>query len=113
VVDTLRTKANECFAVIATSSGTVLQGNMTMRETSRYVYKPTVSVADRSMELAVQVDFGAHTTVKKKPDGGFYILVAEAVPAGANAAKVTIYAAGSAKRSWANGTNTSCPDLNG
>ena len=44
------------------------------------------------MELAVQVDFGAHTTVqKKKPDGGFFILVADAVPAGASAAKVTIY----------------------
>ena len=121
VIDTLGKKANECLAVTATSSGTVFQGNMAMRETSTSVYKPTVSLADQRMELAVQVDFGAHTTVQKKPDGGFYILVAEAVPAGANAAKVTIYRGrlgkaeqiGNAIREWASGASSSCPKLDG
>jgi uncharacterized protein YceK len=121
VVDTLSRKANECLAVTATSSGTVFQGNMAMRETSSSVYKPTVSVTGQAMELAVQVDFGAHTTIQKKPDGGFYIVVADAVPAGASGAKVTIYRGGLGKakeigaaiHDWATGASTSCPNLNG
>jgi hypothetical protein len=121
VVDTLRKKANECLAVTTTSSGTVFQGNMAMRETSQSVYKPTVSVTDRGMELAVQVDFGAHTTIQKKPEGGFYILVADAAPAGAKTTKVTIYRGslggakeiGSAVRGWATGASSACPKLNG
>jgi hypothetical protein len=88
--------------------------------TSFDVARPYQQVVD-TLELAVQVDFGAHTTVQKKPDGGFYILIAEAVPAGTGGAKVTIYRGrlgkaeqiGAAIRDWANGTNTSCPDLNG
>lgn len=120
VVDTLRTKSTECLAVTATSSGTVFQGNMPMRETATSVYKPTVSIAGERMELAVQVDFGAHTTVQKKPDGGFYIVVADAVPAGAGA-KVTIYRGRLGKaaeietaiRDWATGASTSCPELGG
>lgn len=121
VVATLRKKSTECLAVSTTSSGTVFQGNMATRETSHSVYKPTLSATDGKMELAVQVDFGAHTTVQKKPEGGFYILVADAVPAGANATKLTIYRGslggakeiGNAIRGWATGTSSSCPNLNG
>jgi len=121
VVDTLRKKANECLAVTTTSSGTVFQGNMAMRETSTSVYKPTVSVTGQALELAVQVDFGAHTTIQKKPDGGFYIVVADTVPAGANGTKVTIYRGGLGKakeigaaiHDWATGASSTCPNLNG
>lgn len=121
VVETLRKKSDECLAVATTSSGTVFQGNMTMRETSHSVYKPTLSMAEGQMELAVQVDFGEHTTIGQKPPGGFYILIADAVPAGAKATKVTIYRGslgrakeiGSAVRAWAAGTSLECPDLTG
>lgn len=121
VVDTLRKKANECLAVATTSSGTVFQGNMATRETSHSVYKPTVSVAGQTMQLAVQVDFGPHAVVQKVPEGGFYILVADATPAGTKATKVTIYHGklgkakeiGAAVRGWATGTSASCPNLNG
>lgn len=121
VRETLRKKADECLAVATTSSGTVFQGNMMMRENSRAAYKPTVSTTDRGMELAVQVDFGEHTTVQKKPEGGFYILVVDAAPAGATATKLTIYrgSLGKAKeiaaaiRSWAIGESSACPNLNG
>ena len=121
VVETLRRKSNECLAVSTISSGTVFQGNMAMRETSHAVYKPTLSAADGKMELAVQVDFGAHTTIQKKPDGGFYILVADAAPAGAKATTLTIYRGGlggakeigNAIRGWATGTSSVCPNLSG
>ena len=68
VVETLRKKSDECLAVTATSSGTVFQGNMTMRETSTSAYKPTLSVADQRTELAVQVDFGVALDDPDAPD---------------------------------------------
>jgi hypothetical protein len=121
VAETLRKKANECLAVATSSTGTVMQGNMAMRETSHALYKPTLSMTEQQMELAVQVDFGAHTTIQKKPDGGFYILVADAVPAGANTTKVTIYRGvlgkakdiGSAIHDWSTGASSTCPNLGG
>jgi hypothetical protein len=69
----------------------------------------------------VQVDFGEHTTVQQKPEGGFYILVADTMPTGANATKVTIYRGGIGKakeiaaavRAWATGASSTCPNLNG
>ncbi|HEY0686682.1 MAG TPA: hypothetical protein VGD45_30360 [Steroidobacter sp.] len=119
VVETLRKKSNECLAVATSSSGPVFQGNMTMTETTRSAYKPSLSVADGQTELAVQVDFGPHTTIGKKPEGGFYILVADAAPAGASATKVTIYRGsmgrakeiGAAVRGWATGASLDCPNL--
>jgi hypothetical protein len=117
VTETLRLKATECLAVSTTKSGMVSQGNMRVRETLNSVYKPTVSVTGQEMELAVQVDFGK--TIPRRPEGGIYILVADAIPAGANATKVTIYRGklgqgkeiGSAIRDWAEGTSSTCPNL--
>lgn len=119
VVATLRKKSDECLAVATTSSGTVFQGNTPVRETSHSVYKPALSDANGQMELAVQVDFGAHSTIGQKPPGGFYILVADAAASGANATKVTIYRGSlgrakeisSAVRGWATGTSLDCPKL--
>lgn len=121
VADTLRKKANECLAVTAESSGPVFQGNMLMTEHSRSVYKPTVTETEAGMELALQVDFGSRTTPQKVPEGGFYILIADAAPAGNNATKLTIYRGSLAKakeidhaiRAWAKGESSSCPKLSG
>lgn len=121
VVDTLRKKANECLAVATTSSGTVFQGNTPTRETSHAVYKPTLAATDNKTELAVQIDFGEHVLVQKVPEGGMYILVAEAVPVDAQTTKVTIYRGKLGKaqdiddaiRSWVKGTGSSCPNLGG
>jgi len=121
VVETLRKKSQECLAVATTSSGTVFQGNMAMRETSHAVYKPTLAASDNKTELAVQIDFGEHVLVQKVPEGGMYILVAEAAPVDARTTKVTIYRGKIGKaqdiddaiRSWVQGTSSSCPNLGG
>lgn len=120
VVETLRKKANECLAVVATSSGPVFQGNTMVTEHSRAAYKPTISATGERLELAVQVDFGQHTMIQKVPPGGMYILVADAVPAG-QGTKLTIYRGkigkateiGGAIRQWSTGQGTACPDLKG
>lgn len=121
VVETLRKKANECLKVATTSSGTVFQGSTAVREQSRAVYTPTLTMKQPGMELAIQVDFGEHTTMQKTPIGGFYILVADAMPAGEKVTKLTIYRGslgrakeiGSAIRAWVTGASSTCPDLNG
>ena len=120
VVESLRNRANECLAVVTTSSGPVFQGNTMVTEHSRAAYKPTLSTNSQGLELAVQVDFGAHTMVQKVPPGGMYILVAEASPSGAGT-KLTIYRGkvgrakeiGSAIRQWVTGESSACPELKG
>lgn len=120
VADTLKKKANECLAITAVSSGPVFQGNTVVTENTRTVYKPTVTVTDSSLELAVQADFGSHTTpFQKVPHGGFYVLLADVAPSGKNATKLTIYRGSLAKakeidnaiRAWVRGESSSCPDL--
>lgn len=70
------------------------------------------------MELAVQVDFGAHTTVQKTPDGGFYILAADC-SAGRRRRREghgLAWRLGKTEgietsvRDWATGVSTNCPD---
>lgn len=120
VIESLRNRADACLAVTTTSSAPVFQGNTMVTEHSRSAYKPTISTSPQGMELAVQVDFGAHTMIQKVPPGGMYILVADAVPAGAGT-KVTIYRGtvgrakeiGGAIRQWATGESSACPDLKG
>jgi hypothetical protein len=119
VADTLRKKAQECLTVTAHSSGPVFQGNTVVTEHSRTTYKPTVTETEGRTELAVQADFGNSTPLQKPPKDGFYVLVADATPAGTNATRITIYrgSLGKAKeidnaiRAWARGESTACPNL--
>jgi len=119
VADRLRRKANECLAVTINSSANVFQGNMMVTERSRSTYTPTVTVTPEATELALQVEFG-NTPFTKKPKDGLYLLVADAVPVGKNATKLTIYrgtigkgkAIGDALRAWATAERSVCPDLN-
>jgi hypothetical protein len=119
VADTLQKKAKECLAITAVSSGPVFQGNTLVTEHSRATYKPTVTISEAGLELAVQADFGRTTPLQKTPEGGFYVLLADVAPAGQNATKLTIYrgSLGKAKeidnaiRAWAKGESSACPDL--
>jgi hypothetical protein len=120
VVEALRSRADTCLAVVATSSGPVFQGNTMVTEHSRAAYKPTISATRERLELAVQVDFGEHTMIQKVPPGGMYILVADAIPAG-KGTKLTIYRGkvgkateiGGAIRQWSTGQSSACPKLSG
>jgi hypothetical protein len=119
VAETLRKKANECLAVTVVSEGNVYQGNMMVKERSLQIYKPTVNVTKDATELSLQVGNGKMNPVQKHPKDGYYILVADATPAG-RGTKVTIYRGkwGKGKdvdeaiRGWANGERLACPDLN-
>jgi hypothetical protein len=82
-------------------------------------YKPTVKVSAANAELHVQqAHRGNVIGVSKEPDGGYFILVADARPAGAGKTRIDLYRPtmghGSliqAVRTWAAGTGTTCPNL--
>lgn len=84
-------------------------------------YKPTVRVSGTGAELHVQLSHrGNVINVSKEPDGGYYLLVADAHPMSASMTRVDLYrptighaALVQAVRNWAAGTQTACPDLAG
>ena len=82
-------------------------------------YKPTVVVTDARAELHVQRKYTSGViSPRKEPEGGHYMLVADATPIDRGRSKIDIYgptkgadAMIKAVTAWANGTSTGCPDL--
>lgn len=82
-------------------------------------YKPTVVVREDKAELHVQMlhEQGV-LNVSKVPDGGYYLLVADAQPVGQDKTRIDLYrpAIGhgvlvKAVKGWATGEHVGCPDL--
>lgn len=81
-------------------------------------YKPTVMVNGDKAELHVQQHMDNTLKIYKEPEGGYYLLVADAYPVSKNKTRVDLYrpAIGSkvlikAVKGWATGNNNGCPDL--
>ena len=82
-------------------------------------YKPTVLVSEKKAELHVQFhhDQGV-VNVSKEPDGGYFLLVADASPVNQSKTRIDLYRPSmghgvliQAVRNWATGDNVGCPDL--
>jgi hypothetical protein len=83
-------------------------------------YKPTVLVSRQRLELHVQRHYqgGGVIIPGKEPEGGLYLLVADAFALDASRTRLDIYAptVGSdplirAVKGWATGENVGCPDM--
>jgi hypothetical protein len=82
-------------------------------------YKPTVLVTEKKAELHVQQHHEQGVvTVSKEPEGGYYLLVADARPINKNRTRVDLYRPSmgfsvltQAVKNWATGENVGCPDL--
>jgi hypothetical protein len=80
-------------------------------------YKPTVHVSASGAELQVQISQrGNIINVSKEPEGGFYLLVADARSVSAAKTRIDLYhpTIGHAQlvqavRAWASGTSVDCP----
>ena len=115
VARTFQTKAPECLNVsIRTVSSTYMSYQVIVT-----TYKPTVVVNGDSAELHVQFhhDQGV-MNVTKEPEGGYYLLVADLFPAGANRTRVDLYRPSMGHdvlikgvKGWAKSDNAGCPDL--
>ena len=82
-------------------------------------YKPTVLVTEKKAELHVQQHHEQGVVnVSKEPDGGYYLMVADARPITTNRTRIDLYrpsmgfgVLSQAIKNWATGENVGCPDL--
>ena len=109
-------RAPECLSVsVRTTSQT-----STSYQVITSIYKPTVVVGKDRAELHVQREFKGSgvITVGNPPQGGPYIIVADAYPLPGNRTKLQLIAPSKGQdvviraiKSWASGENLGCPDL--
>lgn len=115
VAATFRRKAPECLNVTVrtvSQTGTSYQNILT-------AYKPTVVVTGERAELHVQQHHKTGViSPSKPPEGGFYIVVADAYPMPGNRTRIQLYGPSKgydvlyrAIRGWASGDNLGCPDM--
>lgn len=82
-------------------------------------YKPTVLVTEKRAEIHLQRHYERGViTPGKEPEGGHYMLVADATPLDRNRTRIDIYAPKMgadavirAISAWAKGESTGCPDM--
>ena len=115
VAATFRKKAPECLNV---------KVEMTERSATSYhvvltAYNPTVVVSDQRAELHVQQHHEKGVlNVTEEPDGGYYLLVADAYPIENNRTRLELFGPSRgydvlirAVKGWASGENLGCPDM--
>jgi hypothetical protein len=116
VARTFQAKAPECLSV---SVRTVSQ-TATSYQNILATYKPTVRIGAQKAEIHVQRHYqgGGVIIPGKEPEGGLYVLVADATPIDRNRTRVDIYAPTRgadamirAITGWATGENVGCPDM--
>ena len=82
-------------------------------------YKPTVRVSAQRAELHLQQHHEKGVmNVTQEPEGGYYLLVADAYPLAKNRSRIEIFGPSmghdvliNAIKGWATGKNIGCPDL--
>ena len=115
VAATFRKKAPECLNV---------KVEMTERSSTSYhvvvtAYKPTVVVNNERAELHVQQTHEKGVlNVTEVPDGGYYLLVADAYPLDDSRTRLEVFGPSRgydvlirAVKGWASGENLGCPDM--
>ena len=115
VAATFQKRAPDCLSMtVETSSQT--------RTSSQFIvttYKPTVVVSSARVELHLQRTHERGVVkVHKEPEGGHYLIVADAYPVGSNRTRIELFGPSKghdviyrAINGWATGENLGCPDL--
>jgi hypothetical protein len=115
VAKTFQKKAPECLNVsVKTTSQTRQSYQVIVTD-----YKSTVLVTEEKAELHVQQHHAAGVlNVTEEPNGGYYLLVADAFPLDKKRTRVDLYGPSighgtliKAIKGWATGKNVGCPDL--
>jgi hypothetical protein len=115
VASTFQKMAPDCLSkTIKTTSQTNMSYQVIVT-----TYKPTVLVTGKRAELHVQQHHEQGVVnVSKEPDGGYYLLVADARPVTPTKTRIDLYRPSmgfgvliQAVKNWATGENVGCPDL--
>ena len=111
---TFKKKGPDCLDVTVETTS---QTNMSYQH-YKTTYKPSVAVSAQRAELHLQQKHSNTVNVSKQPEGGYFLLVADAEPLGAKRSRVTLYKPKfgyktliRAVKGWASGENTGCPDM--
>lgn len=116
VAETFQKNASACLDMTVKVTET---SGMSSR-TVVFTYKPTVHVSEKKLELHVQrhVGGGGIINIYKEPEGGHYIVIADATPLDKKRTKIDMYrlvmgnsVLVKAIKGWATGENPGCPDL--
>ncbi|MGD2113358.1 MAG: hypothetical protein PVI50_08230 [Gammaproteobacteria bacterium] len=115
VAGTFRDRAPECLhATVRTTSRTNMSHQVIVT-----TYKPTVRVSAGRAELHLQQHRETGVlNVTRKPGGGYFLLVADAVPVSRNTTRIDLYRPSRGYevlirgiKGWAAGDIEGCPDL--
>lgn len=118
VARTFRQRADTCLKVRVTTNTSGGYGSHPT--TFKQDYLPTTRITRRRAELHVQQHIEGTNLIKvhKEPEGGYYLLVADAVPVGRSRTRIDLYrptmghgVLSQSVRNWATGENLGCPDL--
>ena len=111
---TFQKKAPECLnvAVETTSRSNTSYQHYTA------TYKPTVMKSANQVEIHLQRHYDHTLKVSKEPEGGYYLLVADAFPIEGGKTRVVVYRPRmgfgvliKAIKGWASGEQLGCPDM--
>jgi hypothetical protein len=114
VAATFRDRAPACIQDVQTTS---ISGPAHRQMMTKWLYRETVIVTDKKVELAVQ---GIVSGLKlfDEPANGMYVLIAQAVPIDGRRSRIEIYGPTfgwgtlrTAAKGWAAGTFTGCPEM--
>lgn len=115
VARTFQKRAPRCLNVtVRTTSQTNMSYQVTVAE-----YKPTVVITAKRAELHLQRHYSKGAmNISKEPEGGYYLLVADAYPAGRHKTRIQTFGPSmgfgplyQAIKNWASGKNLGCPDM--
>ena len=120
VSDTLKKKSAQCLNLSVTKQWMEPQGQYSIPRQQKLTYRPAMQVTATKAELQLQLDDGTRGGLQKIPEGGMYILVVDAYPAGRDRTRVEIYGGGDhvfgpiaeGVKNWATGKSMTCPKLN-
>ncbi len=118
VAKTFEKKGPECLNKTVSVTSTTPGKYGPVVSTYTVTYKPTVRVTKKKAELHVQQHTDNTLKVHKEPEGGYYLLVADAYPVSKNKTRVDLYCPAighkvliKAVKGWGTGENVGCPDL--
>ena len=118
VASTFKEKGPECLNKTVTMTSTTPGRYGPVVSTYTVTYNPTVRITEDKAELHVQHHTDNTVKVYEEPEGGYFLLVADAYPVNENRTRIDLYcpAIGSkalikAVKGWGTGENIGCPDL--
>jgi hypothetical protein len=118
VAKTFKKKAPECLNKTVTTTSTTPGKYGPVASTFTVTYKPTVLVTKNKAELHVQQHTDNAVKVYEEPEGGYFLLVADAYPIDEKRTRVDLYRPSighkvliKAVKGWSTGKNVGCPDL--